>query len=89
MTGSLNQEVSWSRVFYSFGGLIIDSMVSVNLLSPATWGTPGLGTGTLLAFGATDQYIIGAQVEKETGHTSYFKIPMSALGTQNQAQAQR
>lgn len=39
-------------VFYSFGGLIIDSMVSVNLLSPATWGTSGLGAGTLLAFGA-------------------------------------
>jgi hypothetical protein len=39
-------------IFYAFGGLIIDFMVSVNLLAPSTMGTPGLGAGTLLAFGA-------------------------------------
>lgn len=39
-------------IFYSFGGFIIDLMVSVHLLSTVTTGTTGLGIGTLLAFGA-------------------------------------
>ena len=39
-------------IFYAFGGLMIDTLVSVNLLSAATMGTSGLGLGTLMAFGA-------------------------------------
>lgn len=39
-------------IFYSFGGFIIDLMVSAHLLSTVTMGTSGLGIGTLLAFGA-------------------------------------
>ena len=37
---------------YSFGGLIIDSLVSLDLLSSETFQTPGLNSGTVLAFGA-------------------------------------
>lgn len=39
-------------IFYSVGGLMVDTLVSVNLLSPSSVGTPGLGQGTLMAFGA-------------------------------------
>ncbi len=37
-------------ILYSVGGLIIDIMVSLNLISSSE--TPGLSIGTLLAFGA-------------------------------------
>ena len=37
-------------IIYAFGGLVIDSIVSMNLISIAE--TPGLSMGTLLAFGA-------------------------------------
>lgn len=37
---------------YSFGGLIIDSLVSMGYLSPAKMGTTGLSYGSILAFGA-------------------------------------
>jgi hypothetical protein len=37
---------------YSFGGLIIDVLVSLAILSPITMETPGLSYGTVLAFGA-------------------------------------
>ena len=37
-------------IIYSFGGLFIDVLVSMNLIS--TTETPGLSYGTILAFGA-------------------------------------
>jgi len=37
-------------ILYSFGGLVIDSMVSLGWIQSAE--TPGLSHGTLLAFGA-------------------------------------
>ena len=39
-------------VLYSFGGLIIDILVSLNMLSAEAMSTPGLSFGTILAFGA-------------------------------------
>ena len=39
-------------ILYSFGGLIIDTLVSLGMLSPESMGTPGLSYGTILAFGA-------------------------------------
>jgi hypothetical protein len=39
-------------ILYSFGGLIIDVLVSLEMLSPVTMETPGLSSGTVLAFGA-------------------------------------
>ena len=39
-------------IIYSFGGLIIDVLVSYELLSSAAMSTPGLSYGTLLAFWA-------------------------------------
>ena len=39
-------------VLYSFGGLIIDTLVSAGILSSTTMSTPGLSYGTILAFGA-------------------------------------
>ena len=37
-------------ILYSFGGLIIDFLVSLNVIT--SLDTPGLSSGTLLAFGA-------------------------------------
>lgn len=37
-------------ILYSFGGLVIDTLVSLNLMQ--TNETPGLSEGTILAFGA-------------------------------------
>ena len=39
-------------ILYSFGGLIIDVLVSIGWISSASASTPGLGFGTVLAFGA-------------------------------------
>ncbi|NKI30497.1 hypothetical protein [Croceivirga thetidis] len=39
-------------IFYAFGGLVIDTMVTLNWLSPESLETPGLSYGTFLAFGA-------------------------------------
>lgn len=39
-------------ILYSFGGLIIDVLVSIGLVSSASASTPGLSFGTVLAFGA-------------------------------------
>lgn len=39
-------------ILYSFGGLLLDILVSIEVLDPAAAGTPGLGYGTVLAFGA-------------------------------------
>jgi len=39
-------------VLYSFGGLIIDAMVSLKYLDADDMDTTGLGYGTLLSFGA-------------------------------------
>ncbi|MCF7560137.1 DUF3566 domain-containing protein [Sabulilitoribacter multivorans] len=39
-------------ILYSFGGLIIDMLVSWDILSATTMETPGLSYGTILAFGA-------------------------------------
>jgi len=39
-------------VLYSFGGLIIDILVSLEILSAEAMSTPGLSYGTILAFGA-------------------------------------
>jgi len=50
-------------VLYSFGGLIIDVMVSLGWLSGTEMETPGLSEGTLLAFGALiGMPIIGALI---------------------------
>ena len=37
---------------YSFGGLLVDTLVTMGLVDGAIAGTPGLSYGTLLAFGA-------------------------------------
>ena len=39
-------------ILYSFGGLLIDILVSLGWLSPEAMETPGLSYGTFLAFGA-------------------------------------
>ena len=39
-------------ILYSFGGLLIDTGVSLGWISGEAWGTPGLSYGTVLAFGA-------------------------------------
>lgn len=39
-------------ILYSFGGLIIDILVSCDILSATSMETPGLSYGTVLAFGA-------------------------------------
>lgn len=37
---------------YAFGGLLLDTLVTLELVSPETMETPGLSFGTILAFGA-------------------------------------
>lgn len=37
---------------YSLGGLLIDTLVTMGLLSSESMSTPGLSFGTVLAFGA-------------------------------------
>jgi hypothetical protein len=39
-------------ILYSFGGLIIDALVSAGVVSSVAMSTPGLSYGTVLAFGA-------------------------------------
>ena len=39
-------------ILYAFGGLVIDILVSMNILSATSMSTPGLSYGSLLAFGA-------------------------------------
>ncbi|NQS91274.1 MAG: hypothetical protein HQ574_02610 [Chloroflexi bacterium] len=39
-------------ILYSFGGLMIDILVSIGWVSSASASTPGLSFGTVLAFGA-------------------------------------
>lgn len=39
-------------VIYSFGGLIIDSLVTIGLVSSGHTSAPGLSIGTVYAFGA-------------------------------------
>ena len=39
-------------ILYAFGGLVIDALVSLQVLSPTAMSTPGLSFGTILAFGA-------------------------------------
>ncbi len=39
-------------ILYSFGGLLVDTLVSIGLLDGEYFGTPGLSYGTVLAFGA-------------------------------------
>ena len=39
-------------VLYSFGGLAIDSLVTLGILDGEKFETPGLSYGTVLAFGA-------------------------------------
>jgi hypothetical protein len=39
-------------VLYSFGGMLIDLLVSFDILSSEAMSSPGLSWGTLLAFGA-------------------------------------
>lgn len=41
-----------SGILYSFGGLLIDVLVSIGWVSPESASTPGLSFGTVLAFGA-------------------------------------
>lgn len=48
-------------ILYSFGGLVIDGMVSLGYLSALKMETPGLCHGTLPAFGALfEMPLIGA-----------------------------
>ena len=42
----------FAGILYSFGGLAIDTFVTLGWLSGAAFGTPGLSAGTSLAFGA-------------------------------------
>ncbi len=39
-------------VIYAFGGFLVDTMVSLEWLSGEVFSTPGLSSGTALAFGA-------------------------------------
>lgn len=39
-------------IIYSIGGLIIDALVTIGLLSSESLSSPGLSYGTILAFGA-------------------------------------
>jgi hypothetical protein len=39
-------------LYYSVGGLLVDILVSAEILCGDYWGTPGLSIGTLMAFGA-------------------------------------
>jgi len=39
-------------ILYSFVGLFIDTLVSLEIVSPELASTPGLSFGTVLAFGA-------------------------------------
>ena len=39
-------------ILYSFGGLLIDGLVSLGMASSEYWSTPGLSYGSILAFGA-------------------------------------
>lgn len=39
-------------ILYSFGGLLVDSLVTLGWISGVPFGTPGLSYGTVLAFGA-------------------------------------
>ena len=39
-------------IFYAFGGLVVDALVSLDWLSAQAMSTPGLSFGTVLAFGA-------------------------------------
>lgn len=39
-------------VLYSVGGLLVDALVSANLLDPVAMSTSGLSMGTAMAFGA-------------------------------------
>ena len=39
-------------IIYAYGGLFVDSMVTLGILSPEKWETPGLSMGTIYAFGA-------------------------------------
>jgi hypothetical protein len=39
-------------ILYSFGGLAIDTLVSIGLIFSASASTPGLSYGTIFAFGA-------------------------------------
>lgn len=39
-------------ILYSFGGLIVDALVSIGWVSSVSAETPGLSYGTVLAFGA-------------------------------------
>ncbi len=48
-------------IIYSFGGLVIDTLVSIGWISSAAASTPGLSYGTVLAFGAlVGMPVIGA-----------------------------
>lgn len=39
-------------IVYAFGGLAVDTLVTIGIMNPDMFGTPGLSVGTLLAFGA-------------------------------------
>lgn len=39
-------------IVYSFGGLMVDVLVTFEILSPETFSTQGFSIGTLFAFGA-------------------------------------
>ncbi len=41
-----------SGLLYSFGGLVVDTMVSIGLIFPVSYEASGLSYGTILAFGA-------------------------------------
>ena len=52
-TGYLGMKVGLVLgLIYSFGGLAIDTLVSLGYLDADDMGTPGLSYGTILAFGA-------------------------------------
>ena len=55
-------------ILYAFGGLLMDTLVSLNIFSPESMSTPGLSYGTLMAFGALAAMpVIGAFIGFLTG----------------------
>ena len=65
-------------VIYSFGGLIVDSLVSLGWIT--TPETPGLSFGTVLAFGALlGMPVIGAIIGFVTGIVGAVMFNLFAL----------
>lgn len=66
-------------ILYAFGGLLIDTLVSLDWLSPEKMETPGLSYGTFLAFGALlGMPLIGAFLGFSSGLLGGFLYNLTA-----------